>query len=356
MAKSPRRSGIELYRNIFWLLAHYYPTHKMPKQRLVYIDLAKLVAIYLVVLGHVIVRSFADEPYGDALYVSIYTFHMPLFMMMSGFFASSVLKLDFCGLLRKRLVQLLLPAVSCTVICLAYFFFTSDTVDCRTEIIGNSWFLKTLFLCNVTFWLVKRVKLPDVALFLGSWLIILLIPHSYSLQYNWMYPFFWMGYFLRKHDWVLEKYCGKIAVCSILLFAVCLTLKFAGHYNIDLLPTLDMPVSQLILLLFKFILGGVGSVMVIALCRLICSRPRPFLERLAYFGRYTLGIYVTQSFLVVNVFHDIMPITCANTLLRDLVAILLSVVFTIMCVLVIRVLARVKLLDIVLYGGQYRSC
>lgn len=328
----------------------------MPKQRLVYIDLAKLVAIYLVVLGHVIVRSFADEPYGDALYVSIYTFHMPLFMMMSGFFASSVLKLDFCGLLRKRLVQLLLPAVSCTVICLAYFFFTSDTVDCRTEIIGNSWFLKTLFLCNVTFWLVKRVKLPDVALFLGSWLIILLIPHSYSLQYNWMYPFFWMGYFLRKHDWMLEKYCGKIAVCSILLFAVCLTLKFAGHYNIDLLPTLDMPVSQLILLLFKFILGGVGSVMVIALCRLICSRPRPFLERLAYFGRYTLGIYVTQSFLVVNVFHDIMPITCANTLLRDLVAILLSVVFTVMCVLVIRVLARVKLLDIVLYGGQYRSC
>ncbi len=228
----------------------------MSKKRLVYIDLAKLVAIYLVVLGHVIVKSFTDEPYGDVLYVSIYTFHMPLFMMMSGFFASSVLKLDICGLLRKKLVQLLLPAVSCTAICLAYFFLTSDTVDWRTEIIGNSWFLKMLFLCDITFWLVKRVQLPDVVLFLGSWLIILFIPHSNSLQYNWMYPFFWMGYFLRKHDWVLDKYCEKIAVCSVLLFAACLAWKLVGHCHTDILPTFGMPLSQIPLLLLKFGLGG----------------------------------------------------------------------------------------------------
>ena len=95
--------------------------------------------------------------------------------------------------------------------------------------------------------------------------------------------------------------------------------------------------------------------MVIALCKLVSSKPRLHLERLAYYGRYTLGIYVTQSFLVVNVFHDIMPITCTNPLLRDMVAILLSVVFTAVCVLVIRVLSRVKLLDVIFYGGQYRN-
>ena len=228
----------------------------MQNNRLVYIDISKLLAIYLVILGHVIVKSFYDASYSDPVRVVIYTFHMPLFMMMSGFFASSVLKNDFNSLLKKKIVQLLVPAVSCTVICLAYFYLTINSVDIRDEIIGNSWFLKTLFMCQVTFWVVKRLKLPDVVLFLGSWAIILLVPHSYSMQYNWMYPFFWIGYFLRKNIWLLEKHCGKIAVGSTSIFTCALLVLFHCHLSTDILPMSGILLSQVPLLLFKLIVGG----------------------------------------------------------------------------------------------------
>lgn len=326
----------------------------MPKQRLVYIDVAKLLAIYLVVLGHVIVKQFSDAYYGDPLYVIIYTFHMPLFMMMSGFFASSVLKLDFSGLLKKKMVRLLLPAVSCTVVCLAYFFLTSDSVDIRDEFIGNSWFLKTLFMCQVTFWVVKRVKLPDIVLFIGSWTIILLVPHSYSLQYNWMYPFFWIGYFLRKNIWLLEKHCGKIAVGSSLIFVCALLVLFRCHFSTGILPMSGMLISQAPILLFKLIVGGGGSVMSIAWCKLAYTAAPKSLGHLSRYGRYTLGIYVTQTFLVENVSHDVYQFHCDSVWAKYFAAVVLSVLFTTLCILVIKALARVKLLDVVFFGGQYR--
>ena len=52
---------------------------KKPKVRLDYLDIAKGLAIFIVVIGHV-AEAF-DVPYYR---VVIYTFHMPLFFIVSG--------------------------------------------------------------------------------------------------------------------------------------------------------------------------------------------------------------------------------------------------------------------------------
>ena len=53
--------------------------------RLGWIDVPKLVNIYFVVLGHVILFMGlpSDEVFSDSVYCFIYSFHMPLFKQLN---------------------------------------------------------------------------------------------------------------------------------------------------------------------------------------------------------------------------------------------------------------------------------
>lgn len=55
------------------------------KQRLDYIDILRCVAIFLVVLGHVTNHSGYSDSFLSKI---LYSFHMPLFMCISGFVTS----------------------------------------------------------------------------------------------------------------------------------------------------------------------------------------------------------------------------------------------------------------------------
>lgn len=86
------------------------------KQRDAYFDIVKSYAIFLVVLGHVI-QMFNMKWESDNCFLAIYTFHMPLFIWISGhFFVHSVRKYSFAELLKKRFVQLMLPSMSMGII------------------------------------------------------------------------------------------------------------------------------------------------------------------------------------------------------------------------------------------------
>lgn len=56
------------------------------KSRNEYIDIAKGIAIFLVVWGHVIKYTL---PTGNDIYNLIYSFHMPVFFCISGYFANN---------------------------------------------------------------------------------------------------------------------------------------------------------------------------------------------------------------------------------------------------------------------------
>ncbi len=57
------------------------------KQRLEYIDILRGFAIFLVVLGHVLEHAGLKD---DFLFYFIYSFHMPLFICISGFVSAYV--------------------------------------------------------------------------------------------------------------------------------------------------------------------------------------------------------------------------------------------------------------------------
>lgn len=78
----------------------------MNNTRVEYIDLIKGIAIYLVVIGHVIERVYDINYLNSPLVNVLYCFHMPLFMFVSGFLAGKA-NLTFKMVIKKAFVLLL---------------------------------------------------------------------------------------------------------------------------------------------------------------------------------------------------------------------------------------------------------
>jgi fucose 4-O-acetylase-like acetyltransferase len=84
------------------------------KQRILYWDVIKFFAIFLVVYGHVI--QYLNPPerslWNSFIGENIVSFHMPLFMIVSGYFARSLFKKDIKETVKNKFVQLVIPSVT----------------------------------------------------------------------------------------------------------------------------------------------------------------------------------------------------------------------------------------------------
>lgn len=88
----------------------------MNTKRITFIDNLKCFAIICVMIGHALQYLFGESLDDLMSFNIIYTFHMPLFMMISGYFAKSSLKLSIPEFFKKKFIQLLLPALAWSVI------------------------------------------------------------------------------------------------------------------------------------------------------------------------------------------------------------------------------------------------
>ena len=79
------------------------------RMRVDWIDLTKGIAIFLMVCGHTGLPG--------ALSNWIWSFHMPLFMMISGFFAGNIAKYSFGKFLKKKFIQLIFPCIIYGFLC-----------------------------------------------------------------------------------------------------------------------------------------------------------------------------------------------------------------------------------------------
>ncbi|MFJ6566150.1 acyltransferase family protein [Streptomyces sp. NPDC091292] len=131
------------------------------RQRDAFFDNAKYLAIVLVAMGH------AWEPLTDtgrtaeALYMTVYTFHMPAFILISGYFSRSFdMRPDR---LRRLITGVAVPYVLFEV---AYTFFKRWADDDPTQPISLldpwylTWFLIALFVWRLTTPLWKIVRWP----------------------------------------------------------------------------------------------------------------------------------------------------------------------------------------------------
>ena len=189
-------------KNTTSILSHQITGQK--RYRIKWMDLAKSFTIFLVIWGHSI-QYFRSQNYELELsYRIIYSFHMPLFMIMCGYFFPTRTHKSIPSLLLQRFKALILPCLSWSLIFalvrLCFNKFGSDIIGCFTDSFSLFWFLKSAFVCYA-FAIVSWKIYPVRAVRRSMILITLVLSQFINLwQLNYMYPCFLLGVFMSSND------------------------------------------------------------------------------------------------------------------------------------------------------------
>lgn len=274
--------------------------------RIAWLDLVKLFAIFLVVLGHCI-QQFNSGYREMPVFVVLSSFHMPLFMMLSGYLLDYD-KIIIGGgkLLTKRLLQLIFPSL-----------FWISVIWCVELLIGRShlslarslwyglWFLKSLYACTlllvVTSMLIRR-RLAAICVSIVLSQLTLFVPHLWFLQLNTMYPSLIAGMYVKD----LLSRGQTVCVTSAASVLLALMIPFINSATVfpDLYPMLTdgWPATYLVLL-FKLVVGITASVAILGLFKMLFEDLKSsILSKLSSLGRFTLETYILQALLLETVF------------------------------------------------------
>lgn len=202
-------------------------------KRINYIDLAKGIAILCVIIGH----TFSAYDKGNILVQFIYSFHMPLFFILSGWFAKED-NVAVRPAILKKAKQLLIPYLIINIIKyiikIAVYGFTSKGLKTfvisliyangasgktnlcmipHLKIVGMSWFLIALFFCQIIYICLNNFS-PKYNISLGMMAVMLGLT-AFGLNDTVWLPFsmqpamgglvfYYVGHMMRKKE-ILEK-------------------------------------------------------------------------------------------------------------------------------------------------------
>jgi fucose 4-O-acetylase-like acetyltransferase len=320
------------------------------------VDASKGLAILLVVLGHALqthIPQFDD----NWLFRAIYSFHMPMFFLLSGW----VVKPDTKGRIRKTLLRLLLPAFCWQGI--SYFYFAGTAQAHNSKGYGSAlvgflenpgsglWFLWVLALCIPALVLCRKFeqRIGILAYLIGTVILIALpIPFLDIPTMKLYFPFVVIGYLLSRSSVKARRLIpyllgAAVAVWPLLLpfwrrthelaTDMPLFIGIAGHR----VPTRMLEYSGL-----KLVEGCAGSSIAVFIAFLLFKYMH--LTCLQWLGKHTLDIYVAHQ-LFVGLFPVSNPVAIAEAFTS---ALCLSILFSV-------VLRRVPLLDFLLYGGTLKD-
>lgn len=298
--------------------------------RIIYIDLLKLFAIFLVLWGHTIMHFQTDYENSICLQ-TIHSFHMPLFMMLSGYFAKSSMTLSLKEFIPKKFRQLLLPCISWAIVC--WLLISSGLINGKFHLnihslfhgwlgmVDNFWFLKSCFVCYSISWICFRFGKYKTLAF-----IIACIGCSQLVRFNlnMMFPCFIFGMFLRNNNRI-ENASNSILIACIVSFLVMLAYRIIGHCDIYV---------------YRLILGLLGAyccfmVFKKAFAHTTSSR---FTTVLAKMGGATLAIYVLQAIILEYIMPQYisfssLPLYIISMLMPIIAFGMLLIFYTIYCMI-----------------------
>lgn len=201
-----------------------------------YIDFIKGIAILLVLVGHTIQYCYGAEYFLRGTYFSnpvfkfIYTFHMPLFMAVSGYLLQQALShRSEREMALRRLRQLGVPILSFGVLAFAIKWAVHpifNIIDCAEELLhtclGNLWFLWALLYGQLLLLLIRRMG-DKVWVYVLAGVLIYFIPGSRYMpaHYTFLYPFLVLGYMTGKYSLnriYTGKWCLEISASMLMLY------------------------------------------------------------------------------------------------------------------------------------------
>lgn len=102
------------------------------KERDYFFDNARAILILLVVFGHMLQPYTSGDKYLSALYLVIYSFHMPTFLFISGYFAKNIDKPYYLEKISKRLI---VPYMIFFAFFSIYYFLTGKSDELQLDLL-----------------------------------------------------------------------------------------------------------------------------------------------------------------------------------------------------------------------------
>ncbi|MBR6395105.1 MAG: acyltransferase family protein [Ruminococcus sp.] len=310
------------------------------KKRIGELDFIKGIAIILVVLGHIVSQVWSQDPAvyeKSPLFLFCYSFHMPLFVFISGYVCSVTIK-DDINWLAKRLKRIGLPYFLALI--LWYIILRRESISTFFSPMAY-WYLPFVMIADTAFFFDRKTPKGCVfsAILIISALICKFEPFHIDIAHHLVrfIPFYFMG---TVSPSLMQKYKSKlIYIYSVLTLIFIVTVPFYRQgldAQLNSLPWLtngdsvNTLVKVVILFINKFIvpIAGIGAVML--LTRLMYSTKCTFIVRNAveFIGKQTLFIYLLHDLFFVHFFNRNI-INCVISLFTaTLIPILLSVLFT----------------------------
>lgn len=271
-------------------------TTAISQPRFAALDIAKGIAIIVIVLSHCIDRTTLPGMFFGA-------FHVPIFFIISGLCFNELKYTEFAPFLVKRFRQLIVPTYGFALLfALAFALVPREGTWSLAEIThvvpGALWFLVVLFLTEILyFWIVKLVKLlggGKITLLIIA-LVFLGIGLAFS-HYRMVGPYsicrvfyattcYTIGNTMRGHLGKIDS-CPMKALWGCVAILVVVAFAFYWHHSgtetaLDVFPT-------------KVITSLAGTIGVLLLSSFIHDRRWRIESIFLWLGKNTLGIMASH--------------------------------------------------------------
>lgn len=281
-----------------------------------YLDVVKGIAIFLMIWGHCIqycnsTGSFLENP----VVKMIYSFHMPLFMLVSGYlFFFSFEKRDLKTLLVHRTQAMLQPIVMGTILSnllmeLMYRMISQGNPITNGELFNNGlmstyWFLWCVLASSILVSIAcktgKRGWTQGLLLLMGGIVITVFPGTNYQL---FMYPYFVLGFLWAKYSHRIARIIPLGKWLVLLIYPVMLPFYQVKHY-IYVTPMYSAELGlagSAKIAAFRFLIGLAGSAFVLVLTDSLVKtavkngKIPKLLSGLSDLGANSLQIYVLSA-------------------------------------------------------------
>ena len=148
---------------------------------------------------------------------------------------------------------------------------------------------------------------------------------------------------------------GKIAIVSLVVFFLLFLGNGKAFASRNIFIGYNTLLHEFSLICLKYAFALTGSLASIGLGYYLCKLSAEAVS-ISKLGRYTLGIYVLQTFFLIDVFPDIFKGDIENPWLLNFIAAPLVTIFMLwLCIAVIRQISKSRIMDLLFFGGVYRQ-
>lgn len=278
------------------------------KERLTYLDVVKGIGILLVVIGHV--YAFNRQIVDRFFVIWLYSFHMPLFFIISGMLIAYKDEKDIWKFVKKRIKGILIPYVFFSIFSIIVFAIVNDfsrevfVQNVKATICGvgidTLWFLPALFFGEVIFFVLRN-------LLKNKYVICIISAIIYTL-----------GNFMMKDYGLICLFLGRICIAVGFIMIRNYTMNLIRKRNMPWYGLIVIAILSVILskinglvdlnnLVFNnhilyLINSLIGTYLILEISKLID------IDEITYWGRNTLIVMATHLNIIYILFNKILGI------------------------------------------------